>query len=72
MSTNLPTGQIRAHIGFPRSKDDSFVVEVDGAPIAKLHPTSIRYEMNFSSGLPRLVAEFIAGDADLETRPPGL
>lgn len=67
---DLPLAQIRAQIGFPDSKSDRVEVLVAGVPVAKLHPTAISYEMDWKTRLPQIVVRFIAGDADLETRPP--
>ena len=67
---HLPVAQIRAHIGFPRSKGDRIEVVVDGVPVAQLHPTSVAYEMDWNKGISSVVVRCIGGDADIETWRP--
>ena len=68
--TELPVAQIRAHIGFPHGDKDRLDVLVDGVAVAQIHPTAIRYDMDWSNRVPKLKVEFVAGNVDLETRPP--
>jgi hypothetical protein len=64
----LPLAQIRVDAHFPGGLPDRIEVIVDGEAIARIHPTRVSYEMDWTRRIPQMVLTFNAGDGHFETR----